>query len=102
MFSEWRASRSNHIMVYNCSSGTVNPITWGELKQYAMQAWMKYPTEGMMWYPSASYDLNPFVFKTKVWLYHYIPAYLYDLVGRAFRKKPMLVFGLLPTLIIRC
>lgn len=82
---------TNKITVYNCSSGSQNPVTWGEFKTHAMTAWNKFPTDGMLWYPDVSFTVNPVIFSAQVWCYHYFPAYVYDCIARLVGKKPMMV-----------
>jgi len=82
---------TNKITVYNCSTGTQNPITWGEIKNHAMTSWAKFPANDMLWYPHCNFSLNPIVHNLRVCLFHYFPAYLYDLTARLVGKKPMLV-----------
>ena len=43
------------IPVYNCTSGTVNPIRWGQLETIGMESVRKYPMENVLWYPGGSY-----------------------------------------------
>ena len=46
---------SNAIPVYNCTSGSSNPITWGQLETMGWVALRKYPMENVLWYPGGSY-----------------------------------------------
>ena len=45
----------NSIPVYNCTSGSINPIRWGQLETMGMAAIRKYPMENVLWYPGGSY-----------------------------------------------
>jgi hypothetical protein len=53
--------RPNSIMVYNCTSGLQNPVTWGKIRTQLVQSILKYPSSDIMWYPTTSvqYDEVP-------------------------------------------
>lgn len=70
--------RPREVPVYSCTTGHRNPLTWGGLKRWTLQSWMKYPATDMMWYPSALYTINDFWYKTTETFFHTIPAYLFD------------------------
>ena len=61
----WKISSqpSNAIPVYNCTSGSVNPIRWGQLETLGMSAMRKYPMENVLWYPGGSFKQSAFVNK---------------------------------------
>jgi fatty acyl-CoA reductase len=69
----------------------LNPITWQQFNEYGLAAWEKYPTKGLMWYPSTSFSTHPLAYKTEVSLYHYLPAYLFDTAARICGQRPFLV-----------
>ncbi|XP_057371715.1 putative fatty acyl-CoA reductase CG5065 [Daphnia carinata] len=71
--------RPNEVPVYSCTTGHRNPLTWGGLRRFALDSWLKYPTKDMMWYPSASYTINDIWFKANQALFHTIPAHLFDM-----------------------
>lgn len=82
---------TNKITVYNCSTGSQNPVTWREIRSHSMSSWTKFPTTGMLWYPVCNLSINPLIHNIQVCLMHYFPAYLYDTIARLVGKKPMLV-----------
>ena len=47
--------------VYNCTSGGVNPLTWGRVETEGLEIVSKYPFEGVLWYPGGSYKENYYV-----------------------------------------
>lgn len=71
--------RPNEVPVYSCTTGHRNPLTWGGLKRFTVDSWLKYPTKDMMWYPSAFYTINDVWFKANQALFHTIPAHLFDM-----------------------
>ena len=83
--------RSKDTVVYNCTTGSLNPITWQQFSEYGLAAWKKYPTKGLMWYPTTSFSTHSLVYKTEVALYHYLPAYIIDSVLRICGQRPFLV-----------
>ena len=46
---------STTIPVYNCTSGTINPLTWGQVVTYLVASLRKYPMENALWYPGLSH-----------------------------------------------
>ena len=51
---------SNAIPVYNCTSGAINPIRWGQVETMTIDAVRKYPMENVLWYPGGSYKQSDF------------------------------------------
>jgi fatty acyl-CoA reductase len=45
---------STTIPVYNCTSSTINPLTWGQVVTYLVASLRKYPMENALWYPGLS------------------------------------------------
>lgn len=79
------------IKVYNCTSGGLNPITWGQVEVWGLEAIMKAAYEGVLWYPGGSYQEN--WYSNRFWqlAFHYGPAHLVDLFSRLVGQKPFLV-----------
>ncbi|XP_046651749.1 putative fatty acyl-CoA reductase CG5065 [Daphnia pulicaria] len=78
------------ISVYNCSSGTLNPIRWWEFKLWGMRAFDKFPCKEMMRCPSVEIRTNNLIYEIELALYHKIPAFFMDAVIRLSGKKPFL------------
>ena len=47
--------------VYNCTSGGVNPLTWGRVETEGLLIVLRNPFEGVFWYPCAPYKENYYV-----------------------------------------
>jgi len=75
------------IAVYNCSTGYMNPLTWNRFREIGFNAWMKYPTREMMWYPNCTFKMNTVVHKMETAVFHYLPAYLIDAVSYLAGKR---------------
>ena len=79
--------------VYNCATGSLNPLTWRSFNQYGMAAWKRYPTREMAWYPSLIFRTGSLQYKIEVSLYHYLPAFFFDTIARILGRKPFMVGG---------
>ena len=55
------ASDSAEPPVYNCTSGGVNPLTWGRVETEGLPILIRNPYEGVFWYPGGSYKENYYV-----------------------------------------
>ncbi|KAI9556292.1 hypothetical protein GHT06_018866 [Daphnia sinensis] len=77
----WHTATSNPsgVSVYCCTTGHLNPITWGHMRRWTIQSWLKYPTKDMMWYPGVYYTTNDVSLKINRILFHDLPAHLMDL-----------------------
>jgi hypothetical protein len=117
----WKAASqpASTTPVYNCTSGGINPITWGQVEAWGLQTLVDNPYQDVFWYPGGSYKenwyLNRFfqVFRiSSCWkcfhipsrpksnkynlfilqlLFHYGPAHCVDLLCRLSGRKPFLV-----------
>jgi hypothetical protein len=52
-------SDKNGIPIYNCTSGSTNPITWKGIMDKIIPGITKYPLEQMAWFPTLKYQTNP-------------------------------------------
>lgn len=77
--------------MYNGSSSYHNPITFGEMKEYSIDGWIKYPAWEVMWCPSCETTNNSWYFRINVAISHYVPAYIFDLLSRLRGKRGKLV-----------
>lgn len=86
-YSTFDCKRSNKITVYGCSTGHKNPFTWSWVRKTALELWEKYPTVEMMWYPSGYYATSDVSYTIFKFLYHQLPAYIFDLVHMLCGKR---------------
>lgn len=77
--------------VYNHISGNAVPLTWGEIYYKAKANLMRYPLEGLVWYPGGSFKHNTFINRCHEMVLHELPAHLTDLAVRLIGKKPFAV-----------
>lgn len=84
-------SEDGDITVYNCATGTVNPIYWGQFFTYGLAAVRNYPTDQLIWYPDVSLSTNDTLYKITAALYHNVPASIFDWVAQLRGKKAYMV-----------
>jgi len=84
-------TKTNDIVVYNCSSGFHNPLTWGRIEKDGFKSLINYPMSDVMWYPGGNFTSNLTKHKIEVVLYHYVPAYIIDFLARLSGRPAMLV-----------
>lgn len=76
-------------VVYNCTSGSLNPITWGQVRNISQPLLIKYPSMQMFRYPDSAFHSNRLVHEIYLLIEHNIPAFLIDILFRATGHKPM-------------
>jgi len=79
----------DQIKVYNCTSGGLNPVTWGQVEVWALSSILKAAYEGAMWYPGGSYKENWYTNRLCQLVFHYGPAHGVDLLCRLVGKKTL-------------
>lgn len=83
------AYRSNTMRVYNCTSGTINPISWKEFGVLTTKYWKEYPSKYVTWYPGFTYRTNVLMHVICVHLFHLLPAAFLDVFLYCTNQKPM-------------
>jgi fatty acyl-CoA reductase len=82
--------RPNSLMIYNCTSGQLNTITWGDIERIAFPVLIRYPSSEVFRYPGGSFKNSRFVNDLAVFVEHIIPAYFFDgICGLMGRKRVM-------------
>ena len=74
-------------LIYNCTSGGTNPITWREIESFALQSIYKFPMKSLLWYPGGSFKKWAFYDRLCRILFHYLPAVLIDACLTIVRKS---------------
>lgn len=80
---------TNQIMVYNCTSGAVNSLTWGDIERIAFPCILRYPSKEVFRYPTGSFKNNRFINDVSCLFQHTIPAYVFDAVLGLMGRKRM-------------
>lgn len=83
------SSRSNSMRVYNCTSGTFNPITWKKFGELTQKYALEYPSKHVTWYPGFTYRMNRTVHALYATLFHTIPAAILDAYLYCTGQQPM-------------
>lgn len=80
--------RPNELMIYNCTSGLLNTITWGDIERIAFPVLIRYPCSEVFRYPGGSFKNSRFINDLAVFFEHIIPAYFFDgICGLMGRKR---------------
>jgi fatty acyl-CoA reductase len=82
-------SRPNNVLVYNCTSGSLNPIRWREIEDTGHELILQNPFSDVLWYPGGSFKSSRVMNSICVMALHMLPAYIFDTVARVSGKKPV-------------
>ncbi|XP_074660774.1 fatty acyl-CoA reductase 1-like isoform X2 [Tubulanus polymorphus] len=79
--------------VYNCTIGTVNPFTWGEMSSVVQDYFKRNPLEAAFRRPQLTFHRKSEKSSFDYWNFinHIIPAHLADLAFRLVGQKPRMV-----------
>lgn len=69
-------------LVYNSTTSSNNPITFGQFELLTTAAWRKYPTKDMLWYPTSECTNKDWYYQLSVLLWHMFPAIIVDCYAR--------------------
>ncbi|XP_075211573.1 putative fatty acyl-CoA reductase CG5065 isoform X1 [Lycorma delicatula] len=81
-------SKPDEVIVYNCCSGQLNPISWGNFIQLSIEAMLKFPTTQLLLKPKVSCYNNRYASYISDIILHIIPAITCDFVLFMIGKKP--------------
>ena len=84
-------NNSGNISIFNCVSGTLNPVIWKEVAKYVNQMSFVYPCNTLMRSPSGKLLSNELYFVAYNFINHKIFAYAGDFLLKLARKKSMFV-----------
>ncbi|XP_059487923.1 putative fatty acyl-CoA reductase CG5065 [Neocloeon triangulifer] len=83
--------RPRDMLVYNCTSGSLNPIKWHQVEKYGYHYLIEHPFSDVIWYPNGSFKSNRFVNNLSVLAFHMAPALVLDTIARISGKKPIMM-----------
>jgi len=87
-----RANMTGNVMpVIHCTTGQLNPITWGKFRQNARESCEKFPLLNQLRQPYVAATLSPLRFEVVHALNHLLPAYCLDIAARLSGSKPIFV-----------
>ncbi|XP_011495398.1 PREDICTED: putative fatty acyl-CoA reductase CG5065 [Ceratosolen solmsi marchali] len=79
------------LRVYNCTSGSINPIKWGEIGELTRKYAIESPSKYVMWYPHVTYRSSQIFHKVAIAILHFLPAFVIDLILRFRGSKPKMI-----------
>ncbi|KAK7486341.1 hypothetical protein BaRGS_00022389 [Batillaria attramentaria] len=83
--------RPSSTLVYNCTTGQINRITWGMIERMSHKYFMKNPCNTIARIPNPRFTLSGIRKTMSVIFDHIIPAYLMDAYLRLVGRRPMFV-----------
>ncbi|CAK1546361.1 unnamed protein product [Leptosia nina] len=93
ILAAWRQAckRPGHCPVYNVTSGSIDPLQWGNFTRLCVKWARENPTKYVMWYPNFSFTESRALNSFWEMSLHFLPAFLYDLALRAQGRKPIMM-----------
>ncbi|XP_069383835.1 fatty acyl-CoA reductase 1 isoform X4 [Paralichthys olivaceus] len=85
------SQRPKNIMVYNCTTGGINPFHWGEVEYCINMTFKTNPLEQAFRRPNVNLRSNPFTNQYWTAVSHTLPALLYDGYLRLTGRKPRMM-----------
>ncbi|KAI1883355.1 hypothetical protein AGOR_G00230570 [Albula goreensis] len=83
--------RPKTALVYNCTTGGINPFHWGEIEHHVMSTFKRNPLEQAFRRPNANITSNYLINQYWILVSHKFPALLYDLYLRLSGQKPQMM-----------
>jgi len=77
------------MIIYNCTSSTVNPVTWSDFRSVVLKNMVHQPFNTLLWYPGGDMHESRFVHYINVYLWHLLPAHALDILLFVLGKKPL-------------
>ncbi|XP_029908864.1 fatty acyl-CoA reductase 1 isoform X1 [Myripristis murdjan] len=86
-----RHNRPKNILVYNCTTGGINPFHWGEVEYCINMTFKTNPLEQAFRRPNVNLRSNAFTNQYWTTVSHTLPALLYDGYLRLTGRKPRMM-----------
>ncbi|XP_062402811.1 fatty acyl-CoA reductase 1 isoform X2 [Sardina pilchardus] len=86
-----RHNRPKSMLVYNCTTGGINPFHWGEVEYCVNTIFKTNPLEQALRRPNVNLRSNPFTNQYWTTVSHTLPALLYDGFLRLTGQKPRMM-----------
>ncbi|KAG7455889.1 hypothetical protein MATL_G00245880 [Megalops atlanticus] len=83
--------RPKSALVYNCTTGGINPFHWGEIEHHVMSTFKRNPLEQAFRRPNANITSNYLINQYWILVSHKFPALIYDLFLRLSGQKPQMM-----------
>ncbi|XP_047246831.1 fatty acyl-CoA reductase 1 isoform X4 [Girardinichthys multiradiatus] len=85
------SQRVNSLMVYNCTTGGINPFHWGEVENCINMTFKNNPLEQAFRRPNVNLRSNPFTNQYWTTVSHTLPALLFDGYLTLMGHKPRMM-----------
>uniref|UniRef100_A0A8C2AN03 Fatty acyl-CoA reductase n=1 Tax=Cyprinus carpio TaxID=7962 RepID=A0A8C2AN03_CYPCA len=85
--------RPKTALVYNCTTGGINPFHWGEIEHHVMSTFKRNPLEQAFRRPNANITSSYLIYQYWILVSHKFPALIYDLFLRLSGQKPHVFIG---------
>ncbi|KAM3609502.1 uncharacterized protein V6R79_015928 [Siganus canaliculatus] len=86
-----RFNRPRNILVYNCTTGGINPFRWGEVEYHVISTFKRNPLEQAFRRPNVNLTSNHLINQYWIAVSHKAPAFLYDLYLRLIGREPRMM-----------
>ncbi|XP_003743167.1 fatty acyl-CoA reductase 1 [Galendromus occidentalis] len=73
--------------IYNCTSGSQNPINWRMFMEKSVDIPLRYPSTTMVRYPRPRVTSYKWLHETRLFLEHYVPVRIIDFGLRCARRQ---------------
>ncbi|CAL8242103.1 unnamed protein product [Merluccius merluccius] len=83
--------RPKTALVYNCTTGGINPFHWGEIEYHVMSTFKRNPLEQAFRRPNANITSNYLINQYWMLVSHKFPALIYDLYLRLSGQQPQMM-----------
>ncbi|XP_067347313.1 fatty acyl-CoA reductase 1 isoform X2 [Channa argus] len=83
--------RPKTALVYNCTTGGINPFHWGEVEHHVISSFKRNPLEQAFRRPNANITSNYLINQYWILVSHKFPALIYDLFLRLSGQKPQMM-----------
>ncbi|XP_056595671.1 fatty acyl-CoA reductase 1 isoform X1 [Triplophysa dalaica] len=84
-------SRPRSMLVYNCTTGGINPFHWGEVEYHVISTFKRNPLEQAFRRPNVNLTTNHLINQYWIAVSHKAPAFLYDLFLRMSGREPRMM-----------
>lgn len=83
------SGRTKNILVYNCTSGQINKITWGHMESVMKPKIFEHPFEKIVMYPNPNFTTHRTVKVLRTFFEQMLPAYILDFFLKLANKNPL-------------
>ena len=87
----YTASRltKKRLIVYNCTSGQINRLTWGMFQSYGVESFHKHPFENILMFPNPKFTAHRTIKWLRTVFEQLVPAYTFDFILKMLHKKTL-------------